>query len=56
MGILNKGGHFNEGMSEAIDKWRERGGSVSAETVLKFNGSGKRKRFFVQNFMMKSPK
>jgi hypothetical protein len=56
VGILNKGGLFNKGVSEAIDKWRERGGSGSAETVLKFNGYGKRKIFFVQKFMMKSPK
>ncbi len=35
VGILNKGGLFNKGVSEVIDKWRERGGSGSAETVFK---------------------
>ncbi len=29
------------------DEWRKRGGSGSAEMVFNFNGSGKRKRFFV---------
>jgi hypothetical protein len=27
---------FNKEVSEAIDKWRERGGSGSAETFFKF--------------------
>jgi hypothetical protein len=35
-GIYNKGGLFNKALSEAIDEWRKRDGSGSAETVSQF--------------------
>ncbi len=44
---LIREGFLIKGQMKLIDEWRKRGGSKSAEMVFNFNGSGKRKRFFV---------